>query len=362
MYDKSPLGSIMVIGGCGNLGSRLVNTLLQRQLSSKLCVLDLNIPSNPNSKSLVTYHVCDITQKEDVRSIFQKTRPHVIFHTASPPPMLKDLNLFLRVNVTGTRNLLECAQEIGCVKVFVYTSSASVVHDADGDLHNGDETYPLVFLPQQKEVYSHTKALADQLVLASNRRGQMRTVSLRPSGIFGENDGLQVKALVDSAAAGKFKVQIGNGKNLFDFTYIDNLVDAEILAAQKLLNQSDSVPDEERVDGEAFTVTNDEPVPFWSYSRAIGAAAGYPTDETKIKTIPRWVGMVLATLVEWFVWVISFGRRRPVINTVVIKYSTMERTYNIDKIKKRLGYRPRVSMQEGIRRSGASFHKDKRDL
>ena len=358
------LGTVLVVGGCGNLGRRLVGDLLERQLALEVTVFDLTVDRNRDERA--SYHACDITNKGQVLALLQTVRPQIIFHTASPPPTLNDLDLYLRVNVTGTKILVECAQEVGCVKAFVYTSTASVIHDADGDLVEGDETYPLVFLPKQKEVYSHTKALAEQLVLASNERGKMLTVAIRPSGIFGENDTTQVKNLVESAAAGKLKVQIGNGKNLFDFTYVGNVVDAEILAAQKLLEQSASpsaqIPPDEKVDGEAFTVTNDEHILFWGYARALAAAAGYPVDEAKIWTLPRSVGMIIAIVAEWVVWMISFGQRRPGITRVAIKYSSMTRTYNIDKIKKRLGYKPRVSMEEGIRRSGESFRTDKKNI
>jgi len=364
MDVKEPLGSVMVVGGCGNLGHRVVEELFERKLATEVSVLDLSVENNRHN--LASYYSCDISKKEEIRTILQKTRPQVIFHTASPPPTMNNLNLYLKVNVTGTSNFLECAEELECVKVFVYTSSASVIHDADSDLIQGDETYPLVFLPKQKEVYSHSKALAEQLVLAANRRDKMLTVSLRPSGIFGENDTTQVKRLVESAAAGKLNIQIGNGRNLFDFTYVGNVVDAEILAAQKLLTQSTStttrIPDNEKVDGEAFIVTNDDPMRFWAYARALGAAAGFPVDEQKVWSIPRWVAVAMAILAEQIVWVISFGKRRPSITKIGIKYSAMTRTYQIDKIKKRLGYRPRVSMEEGIRRAGESFRVDKKRL
>lgn len=343
----------MVVGGCGNLGRRVVDELFERKLVTDAHVMDLTIEKNRHP--LASYYECDIGKREDVLSIFQQTHPQVIFHTASPPPTLNDLNLYLRVNVIGTKSLIECAQEIGCVKAFVYTSSASVIHDADSDLFDGDETYPLVFLPRQKEVYSHSKALGEQMVLEANSLGKMLTVALRPSGIFGENDTTQVKRLVEPAEAGKLKIQIGNGKNLFDFTYVGNVVDAEILAAQRLLVQTSRIPDDQKIDGEAFIVTNDEPMQFWAYTRAIGTAAGYPVEDKDVWKIPVWVGIAMAIFAEWIVWAISSGRRKPGITRLAIKYSAMTRTYRIDKIKERLGYKPRVSMQEGIRRAGESF-------
>ncbi|TGO48779.1 hypothetical protein BCON_0230g00220 [Botryotinia convoluta] len=218
------------------------------------------------------YHEINISDKEQVNSALGtlKPIPSVIFHTVSPPFGLLDLELYLRVNVEETRNLLESAEKLG-VKAFVYTSSASVIHDAVSDLIEVDESYPLVFLPTQKEIYSHSKALADELVLKHNNPAHgFLTTSIRPSSIFGENDPGSVKSFAEKAAAGKLKFQIRNGKNLFDFTYVGNLVHAHILAAQKLLLQHATpslIKDESmRVDGQAFLITNDEHIPFWEFA------------------------------------------------------------------------------------------------
>jgi sterol-4alpha-carboxylate 3-dehydrogenase (decarboxylating) len=245
-------------------------------------------------------------------------------------------------------------------KAFVYTSSASVIHDSVSDLIEGDETLPLLYLPVQKEVYSHTKALADQLVLDANSttKGGMMTTSIRPSGIFGENDAT-AKAMVDNAAAGKLKFQVGNGKNLFDFTYNENVVYAHILAAQALLRSHVEPPSADmRVAGEGFLITNDEHIPFWEFARAVGEAAGHPTKREDIRVIPKIIGLLMAAIAEWLVWIASFGRRKSRMNRVAIRYSSMTRTYRIDKAKKVLGYKPRVTLREGIQRSGKSFHKE----
>lgn len=238
----------------------------------------------------------------------------------------------------------------------MYTSSASVVHDAISDLTEADDNLPLVYLPQQKELYSHSKALADQLVLDANSStdGGMLTVSIRPSGIFGEDEG-SAKSFADSAAAGKLKVQIGTGKNLFDFTYIENVIHAHILAAQSLLGNKDMASGDKGAAGEGFIITNDEHISFWEFARLIGDAAGYPTNRKEVRTIPRFAGLMMAVIAEWVVWLTSFGRKKSHMNTVGIRYSCMTRTYRIDKAKMILGYRPIVTLQEGILRSGKSF-------
>ncbi|PQE32204.1 hydroxysteroid dehydrogenase protein [Rutstroemia sp. NJR-2017a WRK4] len=349
--------SVLVIGGCGALGHRLVSELLRLD-SPPHHVYVFDVRTENNRLEMFQYHNVDITSKDQVKATLRKLSPlpEVIIHTASPPPGLLDLELYIKVNVEGTRNLLECAEDLG-VKAFVYTSSASVIHDAVSDLVEADETFPLVFLPTQQEIYSHTKALADQLVLEGNnpKKGFL-TACIRPSGIFGENEPT-ARSLAENAAAGKLKYQIGNGRNLFDFTYVTNVIDAHILAAQALLRQHKTpVSDESlRVDGQGFVITNDEHILFWDFARGIGNAAGYPIRSEDVTKIPMFVALAMAIFAEWWVWIVSFGRKQSRMNRVGIRYSCMTRTYKIDKAKRVLGYRPRVSLQEGIRRAGSSF-------
>jgi sterol-4alpha-carboxylate 3-dehydrogenase (decarboxylating) len=243
----------------------------------------------------------------------------------------------------------------------VYTSSASVVHDSVSDLVEGHDSLPLLYLPIQKEIYSHSKALGDQLVLDSNgtAQGSMLTACIRPSGIFGEDDEGTTKSLVENAAAGKLRFQVGNGKNLFDFTFNENVVYAHILAAQALLRSHVTPPPEDfRVAGQGFLITNDEHIPFWEFARAIGAAAGHPTKPDEIYHIPKALGTLMASIAEWVVWVTSFGRKKSRMNVVGIRFSCMTRTYRIDKAKKVLGYKPLVSLKEAILRSGRAFNQE----
>ena len=160
------------------------------------------------------------------------------------------------------------------------------------------------------------------------------------------------------ARDGEQRVQIGNGLNLFDFVYVDNLVDAHILAAHVLLREhaeATTQPASQKVAGEAFFITNDEPYRFWGFARAIGRVGGHPTYEAAVWSIPRRVGLFLGTFSEWFIWATSLGTRKPVMTRNGIKFSCMTRTFSVEKAKRRLGYRPAVSMEIGIQRAGEWF-------
>ncbi|KAL2122496.1 hypothetical protein VTJ04DRAFT_2951 [Mycothermus thermophilus] len=353
---KPDLGSVLVIGGCGFLGHHVVRLLL-RDYKATVSVVDLRCTRNrrPDSDG-VSYFEADITDSDKLESIFAKVKPDVVIHTASPPAQGNDKvshALFKKVNVDGTAAVIKACQKTG-VKALVYTSSASVISDNVSDLINADERWPTVRGKAQTEYYSETKAAAEELVLKANRSAdapKLLTCAIRPSGIMGEGDTMVLYHLINVYRQGRDNVQVGDNDNLFDFTYVENVAHAHLLAARALLVTAASkiIPlDHERVDGEAFFITNDSPVYFWDFARAVWAAAGSPRGTEHVRVLPRSVGMVLGFLSECFFWAIG---KPPTFNRQRIIYSCMTRYYDISKAKRRLGYKPLVPLDEGVRRA-----------
>lgn len=238
------------------------------------------------------------------------------------------------------------------MKAFVYTSSASVVHDTVSDLVNADERWPVLRAPLQREYYSETKGIAEEVVLAANRKyGDMLTLALRPAGIFGEGDMQMIPNMLKAFENGQTKFQLGDNDNLFDFTYVGNVAYAHVLAAVALMDThalGTKPLDHERVDGEAFFVTNGEPVYFWDFARMVWKCAGDETVPGDVWVIGKEVGLALATAVEWVFWGIG---RVPNLTRGKVRYSCMTRFYCVDKARARLGYRPRWGVEEGVRRT-----------
>jgi len=259
--------------------------------------------------------------------------------------------------VEGTRNVVNACQETG-VKALVHTSTASLVHDTKSDLINADESYPLIMGKDQPEYYTITKAQAEIHVLASNRTPEypkFLTCALRPSAMFGEGDVQLIPPGLSAYYKGQTKVQIGQNNNLFDFTEITNVAHAHHLALAALLatrereDKGGSVPlDTERVDGEAFFITNDSPVYFFDFARSVWAAAGDETKNEQVWTLSKDIGLLIATLMELVFWLFRLGK--PNLTRQQVQYTCMTRYFNIDKAKTRLGYEPVVTMQEGIRK------------
>ncbi|MCJ1468306.1 erg26, C-3 sterol dehydrogenase [Pseudocyphellaria aurata] len=351
------LGSVLVIGGCGFLGHHIVSQL-RESYTAQVSVLDLR--TDRNRIPSISYYDGDITSEADVTRVLEEVKPNVIIHTASPAFVADDGQnkpVYKKVNVDGTRNLIELAGKIGCVKAFIYTSSASVVHDAVSDLPNADERWPVLHPPQQREYYAETKALAESIVLSANRKyGDMLTVALRPASVFGEGDVQMIPSMLTAYKKGQTKFQLGRNTNLFDFSYVGNIAYGHILAAIALLSTqtlSTQPLDHERVDGEAFFLTNDTPLYFWDFARMVWATAGDTTVPSQVWVINKEAGLVIASLIEWIFWLLG---RKPNLTRKMVNYSSMTRYYNIDKAKRLLGYQPLIGVEEAIVRSVKWFH------
>jgi sterol-4alpha-carboxylate 3-dehydrogenase (decarboxylating) len=349
------LGHVLVTGGTGFLGSTIVNLLNDREACTKITVLDLRPSANPVAG--VEYSFGDITDYDAMLALFRKIKPDAVIHTASPNANVKIDELMYKVNVGGTKTMVRASQETG-VKAFVYTSSASIIHDTRSNLICADETYPIIMGKDQPQYYTTTKAQAELHVLASNRTAShpnFLTAAIRPSAMFGAGDVQLLPPMMASYYRGQAKFQLGDNENLFDYTEITNIAHAHHLALAALLathertTAGQAIPlEHERVDGEAFLITNDQPVYFFDFARRCWAEMGDATDPKSAWALSRDMSLFIAFLLEWIFWVLRKGE--PTLTTQRVTYACVARYFNIDKAKRRLGYRPIVSLEEGIRR------------
>lgn len=157
--------------------------------------------------------------------------------------------------------------------------------------------------------------------------------------------------MVTAFRKGQTKFQIGSNDNLFDFSYVQNIAHGHILAVNALLQTYKMLPtvplDSKRVDGEAFFITNGQPVYFWDFARAVWREAGDTLPMSSVWHLGRDFAFAVGGTLEWLFWAMG---KTPNLTRQQVKYSCMTRYYSIDKAKRRLGYRPIVDLDEGIRR------------
>ncbi|MCJ1376667.1 hypothetical protein MMC20_007911 [Loxospora ochrophaea] len=352
------LGSVLVIGGCGFIGFHIVSLLSSDPDCSTVSVVSRN-PAQ-NRLDGVSYYTGDINSSDDIRKLLADVKPQVIFNTASPRAVdaANTYEDHHRVSVNGTKNLLACAAAAPSVKALVYTSTAAI---AKGLQHfNIDETAPLWDQTSKAIPYFKAKALADTLVREANtppgHSGKsLRTATLRLPMVYGERDGQYIPGQLKALQAGQTGMQLGDGKNLCEPVYVGNVATAHVLAAKALLASTTSTADSSRpkVDGEAFLISDGDPQPFWDFSRRTWRHAGDTTEPESIKVIPAWLALFMAGALEWAFFIFTLGQVKPPLNIsrLYIRYAVYNFTYNIDKAKTRLGYRPVVDHDGHLKRS-----------
>lgn len=104
-----------------------------------------------------------------------------------------------------------------------------------------------------------------------------------------------------------------------------------------------------QVAGQAFFITNGEPMYFWDFARAVWTELGYDCPSWTIN-IPTSLGFVLGSLAEWATWLLG---KEPGLTRGRIYYITTHRWFNIEKARRVLGYEPDVGVEEGIKRAVA---------
>lgn len=186
----------------------------------------------------------------------------------------------------------------------------------------------------------------------------MLTCAIRPAGIYGEKDTTITRKLLEHSANASptvLRMQLGDNDNLFDFTYVGNIAYGHTLAAQRLLatharqESGLGMPlDHERVDGEAFNITNDSPIYFWDMTRAVWALTGKIVEPDQAIALPEWLLGPIGGIAETVLGV--FGKT-PRLTRRIVRYSCMTRYYSCAKAKLRLGYLPLVPVDEGVARA-----------
>lgn len=262
----------------------------------------------------------------------------VVFHVAAKAGVWGRHADYVATNVVGTNNVLGACRTAGVRKV-VYTSTPSVVH-AGGDIEGETEAIP--YPSHFPAAYPETKATAEKAVLAANGP-ELATVSLRPHLIWGPGDPHLVPRIVARAKAGKLR-RIGKRPVTVDATYIDNAAEAHLLAATVLDIGSPAA-------GKAYFISNGEPVELWWFIDRILAEAGIPP---VTRTISAWKARAAGRVLEWVYWALRLPGEPPMTRFVAEQMSTSH-WYDISAARRDLGYEPRVSIEDGLKRLGESL-------
>lgn len=165
----------------------------------------------------------------------------------------------------------------------------------------------------------------------------IKTCVLRPSVICGEGDNQLLPSIHACIAKRETPYIIGDGCNLWDVTYVGNIADAHVLAAENLLSSKTAA-------GEAFFIQNNEPIAFRDFSLAVWNHFGHiPPFEIVIPAGLAWFAGFLAECFTWMSGTTATLSRGSVKDACSVRYASGV------KAEKILGYQPRIGIEEGIR-------------
>ena len=335
MAQQNP--SVLVTGGGGFIGLYVVEQLLARGIAVRV----FGRGKYPELELLGVETVRgDIADADAVARACVGMRD--VHHVAACVELWHDAAEMTRTNVNGTANVIDGCIAAG-VSNLIYASSASVVFDSE-DLKGANETVP--YPRHYTNIYAKTKAAAEQLVLRANGRNGLRTMVLRPHLVWGPRDPHLIPNLVSRARSGSL-VQIGDGKNLVDVTYVENLAHAHILAAERLHQDP-------AIGGRMFFISQDEPVKVWEFVRLLLDRLGV---QPITKTISYRRAYAIGALCE-AIWALPFMPGTPPMTRFIASQLATSHYFDISAAKNVLGYRPLISMSEGIDRLAASIHKN----
>lgn len=312
---------ILVTGGMGFTGSILVKRLLQD--GHQVTALDYR--ENGRAEDLrqagARIVVGSVTDPQVVEECIKGVQ--VVQHLAAA---FREMNVpnsyYHEVNVGGTRNILEAAWRHQVRKV-IYCSTCGV----HGNVQNppANERAPI----NAADYYQQTKYEAEPLVAGFAERG-LKTVILRPAAIYGPGDPERFAMLFKRVAKGRFPM-FGNGRTLYHPLYVDNLIDAHLLAM---------TPD--KGNGQAYLIADEEYLTIEDLVLRIAQALQV---ELRIKHYPLTPLIVAGHLMEKACRPLHLS---PPIFPRRVDWFRQNRAFDIGKAQRDLGYQPKVGLDEGL--------------
>ncbi len=316
-------GKTLAITGIGGfIGLRAAE--LARERGLKVRGLDLSPQAAARAQAIGAETVTGSTTDE--RAVAEFCRgADIVLHTAAIVKEGGSMDEFRRVNVGGTVTTAKAAKAAGA-QVFVHLSSVMVY----------GFTYPRHVTelgPRRGEnnPYCQTKIESEDAVLAMNRPPEFGVIVIRPGDVYGPGSVPWVTRPVQLMKARTFAL-VDGGRGVMNHVYVDNLLDGIFKAVER------------GAFGEAFNLTDGAETSFRDYFSRLADAAGVSRPFSVPSAVLRPVAAVLSRVDSW-------RGREPRLSADAVGFVTRPHAYSIEKARRLLAYEPRVTLDEGMRRT-----------
>jgi 3beta-hydroxy-delta5-steroid dehydrogenase/steroid delta-isomerase len=330
------LGTCLVTGAAGFLGSHLVRGLLDEGYSVRALIRNTPLELEHPNLEIVRGEVEDADRMTEVCEGID-----TVFHTAAHLALLggKAAPAAYRqaaydANVGGVENLIAACVAQG-VSRFVHTSSIDVCFNSEEDLEMDEHT---PYATNMSCLYTETKIEGEKLALAANGKGSLLTTVMRPDGIYGPGNSVMLDEIFEQLTKGLLVVTIGFPGALHDHIYVDSLVHAEILAAKHLVPGNP-------VCGKAYFVTDNHRLPLFEFVRPLVEGLGYKMPRFDIP-----YGPVLLFARLWQYLHFRIGLPTPLFTPHEIRKLSISHCATSTEAKRDFGYDPVVAPEEAMSR------------
>jgi len=325
VLSKPLTGKVVLTGASGFIGSRLRDALL----ATGNDVVALVRPSSPPATRGRSAPV-DYADEASLRAVFEREQPDYVFHVAGATKGVSAED-FARGNVMPTQSLVRALKATETpLSRFVLVSSSTAYGPSNAGPPVREED-----APRPVELYGQSKLEAER-VLAREAEGLPWTI-VRPSGVYGPAD-VDTLVLFRSARSG-INLFYGNHAKRASMVYVDDLVDALVLAAQ-----------EPRALGESYFICDGVHYTWRDIQAHIVAAVGKRTLDLNL---PAWTVQVAARLGELATAVDQKPRLLNRQKALMDAQSAWLCTH--EKARAHFAYVPRIDMAEGTRRAYAWY-------
>ena len=241
---------------------------------------------------------------------------------------------YIKANVDNLRVLLDACKG-QALNRFIHLSSLGVY--AARHHYQTDESDPLP--TSHRDGYSHSKALAEKLVMQYYRDFGVPAVALRPGFIYGPGDKTVMPRIIDNLRKGAIRYP-GGGNGALNTIFVRNLVDAIFLAMER-----------ENAVGQVYNLTDGEFVSKRRFIEKIADAMNLPRPHL---TPPLWLARIATGAAERIAkW--KGAKEAPNFNFTRLKFMGLSLDFSIEKAKRELGYAPRVKFDDAMAETMASY-------
>lgn len=254
-----------------------------------------------------------------------------VFHCAALSSPWGSYHDFLASNVEATRHVSDGCLRHG-VQRLIHISTPSIYFDYR-TRYGIRESDPLPRKPANH--YAATKLMAEQLLQQAWQQQELPVVMLRPRAIFGPMDQTLFPRLLE--ANHKSGVPLLNGGQAeIDLTYVDNVLDAMLLAAFAPA----------RVLGQAYNISNGEAMPFGMLLTRLFEQLGLPL---RTRSVPVKAAYTAAGILETAYRLLPLSGE-PLLTRYTVGSIAVPHTLDIQRAREELGYVPSVTVDEGLQR------------